>query len=132
AFTDRPFSGNPAAVVVLPGPADEAWMRGVAAEMNLSETAFLHPEEDGFRLRWLTPKTEVKLCGHATLASAHALFGSGRVPRQAEARFHTHSGLLTARLDGELISLDFPARPVSAGDPPPGLAAALGVEPRWV
>lgn len=69
AFTEKPFAGNPAAVCIMERPADEAWMRNVAAEMNLSETAFLHPENEGWRLRWLTPKVEVDLCGHATLAS---------------------------------------------------------------
>jgi PhzF family phenazine biosynthesis protein len=71
AFTDRAYGGNPAAVLVLPEPADDRWMQAVAMEMNLAETAFLHPEADGFRLRWFTPQTEVDLCGHATLASAH-------------------------------------------------------------
>jgi PhzF family phenazine biosynthesis protein len=139
AFTDRPFAGNPAAVCVMAGPADEGWMRDVAREMNLSETAFLHPEADGYRLRWFTPATEVKLCGHATLASAHVLWESGRLPQDAVARFHTHSGLLTARRPSGpasggagWIALDFPARPVSEGPAPAGLAAALGVEPRFV
>ncbi len=77
AFTDRPFAGNPAAVCLLPGPRDEGWMQQVGTEMNLSETAFLHPEADGYRLRWFTPKVEVDLCGHATLASAHALWDTG-------------------------------------------------------
>jgi len=73
AFTDTPFAGNPAAVCLLDGPADEAWMQALAGEMNLSETAYLYPVEDGFNLRWFTPAAEVDLCGHATLASAHAL-----------------------------------------------------------
>ena len=77
AFTSTPFAGNPAAVCLLDSPAPEAWMQSVAAEMNLSETAFLHPEQDGFRLRWFTPKKEVRLCGHATLASAHVLWETG-------------------------------------------------------
>jgi PhzF family phenazine biosynthesis protein len=132
AFTDRPFAGNPGAVCVLPGPADERWMRAVAAEMNLSETAFLHPEDDGYRLRWFTPTVEVNLCGHGTLASAHVLWESERVPRQAEIRFATRSGLLTARRDGAFIELDFPAATVTSCPSPAGLAAALGAEPRWV
>src|SRR5437762_12425137 len=74
AFADRPFAGNPAAVCLLPGPRPDAWMRQVAAEMNLSETAFVHPEREGFRLRWFTPAVEVALCGHATLAAAHVLW----------------------------------------------------------
>src|SRR4051812_48030336 len=92
AFADRPFAGNPAAVCVLPGPADENWMREVAREMNLSETAFLHREGDGaFALRWLTPAVEVDLCGHATLASAHVLWSEGHLPSSEEARFRTRS-----------------------------------------
>src|SRR5579871_2166625 len=92
AFTSKPFAGNPAAVCVLPAPADEDWMRNVAREMNLSETAFLHPENNGYRLRWLTPAIEVDLCGHATLASAHVLWEDGHLAINAESRFHTRSG----------------------------------------
>jgi PhzF family phenazine biosynthesis protein len=132
AFTDRPFAGNPAAVCVLEGPADDAWMKNVAREMNLSETAFLHPEGDGYRLRWLTPTIEVKLCGHATLASAHVLWESGRVPAEATIRFHSLSGVLTASRRDGLITLDFPGKAVEACPPPANLAAALGAEPRWV
>jgi PhzF family phenazine biosynthesis protein len=128
AFTDRPFAGNPAAVCVLERAADERWMRAVAAEMNLSETAFLHPEGDGHRLRWLTPVVEVELCGHATLASAHVLWESGRLAPDQQARFHTRSGLLTAERDGARITLDFPQRRVERIDGMPGLAAALGTE----
>src|SRR5437763_387561 len=112
AFTDRPFAGNPAGVCPLDRPADDDWMQRVAAEMNLSETAFLHPEDDGFRLRWFTPAIEVVLCGHATLASAHVLWETGRLPSGEPARFHTRSGLLTATRDGGEIALDFPAVPV--------------------
>jgi PhzF family phenazine biosynthesis protein len=135
AFTDRPFAGNAGAVCVLSRPADEAWMRAVAREMNLSETAFLHPEPggDGYRLRWFTPAVEINLCGHGTLASAHALWESERVPRESEIRFHTHSGLLTANRDGSFINLDFPAIAVAPCSAPAGLVAALGgAEPRWV
>jgi PhzF family phenazine biosynthesis protein len=126
AFTDRPFSGNPAAVCVLPHAADERWMRAVAAEMNLSETAFLHPEGDGYRLRWLTPAIEVDLCGHATLASAHVLWERGRLAPDERARFYTRSGLLTAERDGARIVLDFPVLHVERCDEVPGLADALG------
>jgi predicted PhzF superfamily epimerase YddE/YHI9 len=112
AFTDRPFAGNPAAVCVMPAPRDERWMQDVAREMNLSETAFLHREEDGYRLRWFTPAVEVDLCGHATLASAHVLWSEGHLPFDAPARFHTRSGLLTALREGEWIELDFPSKPV--------------------
>jgi PhzF family phenazine biosynthesis protein len=112
AFTDRPFAGNPAAICVMPAPRDERWMQDVAREMNLSETAFLHREEDGYRLRWFTPAVEVDLCGHATLASAHVLWSEGHLPPEAPARFHTRSGLLTAARDGDWIELDFPSKPV--------------------
>src|ERR1700754_4569209 len=96
AFTDTPFRGNPAAVCLTPGPVDDAWMKALAREMNLSETAFLHPVDDGFSLRWLTPAVEVDLCGHATLASAHVLWEDGVIPPGTPARFQTRSGLLTA------------------------------------
>lgn len=133
AFTDRPFGGNPAAVCLLPGPRDPEWMQLVAREMNLSETAFVHPAEEGsWGLRWFTPTVEVELCGHATLASAHVLWETGLLPVEATARFHTLSGLLTAeRREGE-IELDFPARSAAPVEPPPGLAEALGVAPRFV
>jgi PhzF family phenazine biosynthesis protein len=133
AFADRPFAGNPAAVCVLPAPRDEG-MQSVAREMNLSETAFLHPENGGYRLRWFTPGAEVALCGHATLASAHVLWEDGLLPRDGQARFHTKSGLLTADRRGDWIELDFPATPPAAATAPPGLIAALRVAspPRWV
>jgi PhzF family phenazine biosynthesis protein len=110
AFTHRPFSGNPAAVCLLAQPADEAWMRLVAREMNLSETAFLHPIEDGWSLRWFTPMVEVKLCGHATLASAFTLWETGALKSEEAARFHTLSGWLICRRDGDWIEMDFPAK----------------------
>src|SRR5690349_19395687 len=94
AFTDKPFAGNPAAVCVLPQARDASWMQAVAREMNLSETAFLAPHPDGYHLRWFTPVVEVPLCGHATLASAHALWEEGHLGPHEQARFHTHSGLL--------------------------------------
>src|SRR6266536_448750 len=99
AFTSEPFRGNPAAVCVLEEERDAAWMQSVAAEMNLSETAFLRPRSDGgFDLRWFTPAVEVDLCGHATLVSAHVLWESGRLASDQPARFHTRSGLLKAAL----------------------------------
>jgi PhzF family phenazine biosynthesis protein len=132
AFADRPFAGNPAAVCVLEAPREERWMQQVAAEMNLSETAFLHPLDDGWRLRWFTPQVEVELCGHATLAAAHVLWEEGRLAAGAEARFHTASGLLRAMREGAWIRMDFPAAPADAAPVPPGLAEALGAEPVWV
>ncbi len=129
AFTNRPFAGNPAGVCVLDGPADATWMQQVASEMNLAETAFLHPDGDTFHLRWFTPELEVDLCGHATLASAHVLWSEGHLPPEAQARFQTRSGLLTADRRGDWIELDFPAEPASPVAPPAHLIGALGVEP---
>ena len=132
AFTDRPFAGNPAAVCLLPAPADARWMQDVAREMNLSETAFLVRQSDGFDLRWFTPAVEVDLCGHATLASAHVLWGDGHLAPETEARFHTRSGLLTADRRGDWIELDFPATRAEPAAAPAGLTAAVGVTPRFV
>jgi PhzF family phenazine biosynthesis protein len=133
AFTSEPFGGNPAAVCVLPGPAPEAWMRRVAGEMNLSETAFLHRIDDGFALRWFTPTVEVDLCGHATLASAHVLWQDGHLAAGATARFHTRSGILTAGRRAGRIVLDFPAKLAEPAEPPAPLLPALGVvEARWI
>jgi predicted PhzF superfamily epimerase YddE/YHI9 len=126
AFTAAPFHGNPAAVCLLDRPADEQWMKDVAREMSLSETAFLHPIEGGFSLRWLTPAVEVKLCGHATLASAFALWHTGAARPADPIRFHTKSGWLACRRDGEWIEMDFPAVACTPCPPPPGLAEALG------
>lgn len=132
AFTPRPFAGNPAAVLVLPAPREAAWMQLVAREFNLSETAFLVRRADGFDLRWFTPEVEVELCGHATLASAHTIWELGLLPPGETARFHTESGVLLARRDGEWIELDFPARIQQAAAPPVGLVEALGVTPVYV
>ena len=128
AFTSKPFAGNPAAVCVLPAAPNEEWMRDVAREMNLSETAFLHPENGGYRLRWLTPTVEVDLCGHATLASAHVLWEDGHIPADAEARFHTRSGLLTCKRTGGWIEMNFPVKLAEPAQAPSQLADALGAE----
>ena len=130
AFTDKPFSGNPAAVCVLPGERPDAWMQQVGAEMNLPETAFVLKQDDGFRLRWFTPKVEVDLCGHATLASAHVLWEEGHAKSEEIIRFHTR--VLTASRKGVFIELDFPLIPEDPAAEPPGLAEALGVKPRYV
>lgn len=133
AFADRQFAGNPAAVCILPGPAPDAWMRDVAREMNLAETAFLHPIEDDWSLRWFTPAVEVDLCGHATLASAHVLWQDGHIRRDTEARFHSRSGVLTARREADRIVLDFPAKPAKENAAPPELLRSLGIaKARWV
>jgi PhzF family phenazine biosynthesis protein len=137
AFTDRPFAGNPAGVVVLDSdafPSDE-WMRNVAAEVNHAETAFVHRLPTGqdadWALRWFTPLVEVALCGHATLATTHVLNQSGYLDRPA--RYRTLSGVLTASAEaGGLITLDFPTAPLSRADADPELVAALGVEHRAV
>jgi PhzF family phenazine biosynthesis protein len=135
AFTAEAFKGNPAAVCLLDRSRPDEWMQRVAAEMNLSETAFVVPRsiiDDGFDLRWFTPAVEVPLCGHATLASAHALWEMGKLTAGEEARFHTLSGLLTARRAGARIELDFPALPVNEATLPDEILQALGVKPRYV
>jgi PhzF family phenazine biosynthesis protein len=129
AFTDKPFAGNPAAVCLLPQPAEEAWMQNVAREMNLSETAFLVREDDAYRLRWFTPAAEVALCGHATLASAHWLWESGAAEAGQPIAFETKSGRLTAMQSGRWIGLDFPAKPAADAEAAPALARALGATP---
>lgn len=131
AFTDEPFSGNPAGVCLLSQPEEKEWMQAVAREMNLSETAFLVPRLEGFELRWFTPATEVDLCGHATLASAHVLWETGIAPQGDPIRFQTRSGILAARQAEDRIVLDFPATPAHEAEPPPGLTGALGVVPVW-
>lgn len=128
AFTNQPFHGNPAAVCVLDAPRDAAWMQLVAREMNLSETAFLHPIEGGWSLRWFTPAVEVKLCGHATLASAFVMWETGVLRADETVCFHTLSGLLTCRRAGEWIEMDFPAKVCAQCAPPEGLTESLGCE----
>jgi PhzF family phenazine biosynthesis protein len=129
AFTDRLFSGNPAAVCLLDQEPGAAWMQSVAAEMNLSETAFVRPLSDGFELHWFTPAVEVDLCGHATLASAHALWEAGVVASHEAIRFHTRSGVLTVLREGGKIALDFPAMPAHECALSQELIDALGAEP---
>ena len=130
AFTSRAFGGNPAAVCLLDSPADPRWMQQVASEMNLAETAFVVSQGPSFGLRWFTPEVEVALCGHATLASAHALWETGRVPGAAAIAFETLSGTLRARQDGDRIAIELPVRPVSPCAAPPALIEALGATPR--
>lgn len=128
AFTDHPFSGNPAAICLLDNERNVDWMQAVAAEMNLSETAFLLEQDDGFSLRWFTPTTEVDLCGHATLAAAHVLWEQRLLTPETEARFHTRSGLLLATHRNGVIELDFPATQAEPVAEPSGLLAALGLD----
>jgi PhzF family phenazine biosynthesis protein len=132
AFTDKHFAGNPAAVCILTDQRPDSWMQQVGAEMNLSETAFLLKREDGYSLRWFTPKVEVDLCGHATLASAHILWEEGQAKPDETIRFHTRSGVLTASRNGSFIELDFPLIPEEPAAPPPGVAEALGVDFKYV
>jgi PhzF family phenazine biosynthesis protein len=132
AFTNVPFRGNPAAVCILPAPQPAEWMQKIAAEMNLSETAFLVKQENGYHLRWFTPATEVPLCGHATLASAHVLWSEGHLPPAEAAFFHTQSGLLIADKQGEWIELNFPANHSEEIVSFPELSEALGVPVKLV
>ena len=128
AFAERAFAGNPAAVVPLGAEPDATWMQSFAREMNLSETAYFWPQGDALRLRWFTPAVEVRLCGHATLASAHVLWESGKLAPHDSARFETLSGRLTCtRRDDGAIEMEFPARPSPAVAPPRGMLEALGV-----
>ncbi len=131
AFADRPFAGNPAAVYLLPAWRDDRWLQLVAREMNLSETAFLAQNADGFDLRWFTPAVEVDLCGHATLASAHVLWTQGHSDA-SELRFATRSGTLKASRLGGQIELDFPATSAVPAEPAPNLLEALGAKAVFV
>ncbi|OBZ16586.1 PhzF family phenazine biosynthesis protein [Bacillus sp. FJAT-26390] len=131
AFTNERFKGNPAAVCLLEQPQPESWLQQVASEMNLSETAFIVPRPDGYDLRWFTPVGEVDLCGHATLATAHVLWESGKLPPDQMASFMTKSGRLTARRDGAWIVMDFPAEPPEAAIAPEELVQGLGLIPRY-
>ncbi len=130
AFSDTPFSGNSAAVLLLPQARDARWMQLVAREMNLAETAFLVRCNGAFDLRWFTPTTEVDLCGHATLAAAHALWEADELDADAAAHFDTRSGRLSAVRDGDWIQLDLPALPAEPCEPPAGLAELLGAPVR--
>jgi PhzF family phenazine biosynthesis protein len=133
AFASAPFTGNPAAVVLLDTMRPDRWLQAVATEMKQSETAFILPQADGFSLRWFTPTAEVDLCGHATLASAHYLFEENHLGSTAAARFHTRSGVLTAHRSGDGdITLDFPALTSEPIPAPPGLVAALGITPKEI
>lgn len=135
AFADRPFAGNPAAVCVLASELPADLMQAIAAENNLSETAFVVLRDGACGLRWFTPAVEVDLCGHATLAAAHVLkhhFGH----TAAVLRFATLSGELTVSQEAGRLVLDFPARPASPCEPPPALLTGLGLDadtpPVWV
>ena len=134
AFVAPGLAGNPAGVVLLDEPRDDAWRAAVAAELGYSETAFLEATGPGaWNLRWFTPAVEVDLCGHATLASSHVLWERGRLAEGRAARFATRSGELVAvRLPDGRIELDLPVDPVRPIEPPTGLSAALGCQPVFV
>ncbi len=132
AFTGPSCAGNAAAVCVLDRVHEDAWLQQVAREMNQAATAFVLPQTDGYSLRWFSPKVELELCGHGTLASAYTLWEQGYLAREARARFFTRAGLLTAQWEGEWIELDFPAKPEEASAALPALGKGLGVEPLYV
>jgi PhzF family phenazine biosynthesis protein len=133
AFGNGPFTGNPAGVVVLNQELDSNWMQDVAMEVNQAETAFVWPESDGrWGLRWFTPTIEVGLCGHATLAAAHALWESGQVARQDPVRFTTQAGELVCRAEDGLVAMDFPSEEPNEADPPYDIAPLLGFDPVWM
>jgi PhzF family phenazine biosynthesis protein len=131
AFTEKPFAGNPAAICILNDTRPAAWMQSVAAEMNLSETAFIRRLGTDFELRWFTPTTEVDLCGHATLASAHVMWGEGFVREDESVRFQTKSGTLTCSRAAGAIEMDFPAIPIAEELAPPSIIDALGIRPTY-
>lgn len=126
AFTQKPFSGNPAAVCILNDIIPDSLMQKIAFEMNLAETAFVLKQDDGYSLRWMTPVSEVDLCGHATLASAHIMWQNGVCPMTESIRFHTRSGVLTAEYNNGEITLNFPAIPQKEISCPPELITAIG------
>jgi len=136
SFATAPLAGNPAAVFLLPAERDAAWCQAIAAEMKQTDTAFVVPPADAdgtWALRWFTPTSEVDLCGHATLASAHVMWEDGLVPEGSPIRFSSRSGLLIATQAGDgVVELDLPAEPMSPVDDVPGLAEALGASIRWL
>jgi len=128
AFTNRLFAGNPAAVCPLQEwPADPV-LQSIAAENNLSETAFFSGRDGEYRLRWFTPAAEIDLCGHATLASAYVIFRYLE-PTLGRAEFQTRSGILTVEKQGDLLAMDFPARPADPCPPPEAMTEGLGISP---
>ena len=132
SFSGNPFHGNPAGVCILAGQQPDEWMQNVALEMNLSETAFLLKEGSAYRLRWFTPRIEVDLCGHATLASAHILWESRREARESQLLFNSRSGLLKANYNNGWIELNFPKATIRQAEPPAGMLDALGVDALFV
>ena len=132
AFTDVAFKGNPAAVCILKKPISDDYMQNVASEINLSETAYLLKQNGIYGLRWFTPTSEIDLCGHATLASAHILWEKGHLDRSEQAKFNTNSGILIARKIDDFIEMDFPVEEAEESPCPPELIEALSVNPVYV
>ncbi len=131
AFTDRVFGGNPAAICPLTSWLDDDTLQAIALENNLSETAYIVPDGDGYRLRWFTPAYEVDLCGHATLATASLLLDRLE-PGRASVTFETQSGTLVVRRDGDMLAMNFPSRPPQPVDAPAALDSAMGIVPTEV
>ena len=132
AFADGPFRGNPAAVCLLDVARSAEWMQALAAELNLPATVFVEDRRGPFGVRWFSPVAELALCGHGTLAAAHVLWETARLPRAAPARFATRSGELAAVSRDGWIALEMPAEIATAASPPVGLLEAIGVKARWV
>jgi PhzF family phenazine biosynthesis protein len=133
SFAQPPFTGNPAAVCLLTEPAEDTWRQRIAGKVNLAATAFVEPRPDGFGLRWFSPRVELTLCGHGTLAAAHVLWEEGLLDAPDQARFQTVAGILTAQREGPWIQMDFPAEPESeAFDALEDLSRALGLRPDYV
>lgn len=129
AFAVKPFKGNPAAVFLLESAREDSWLQAVAEEINLPETAFLLPKGHDYQLRWFTPTTEVGLCGHATIASAHILYEFGFYDLDETINFHTRSGIISSTINRGTIELDMPRLSIKASPMPDGLLNILGTEP---
>lgn len=129
AFTDQSFKGNPAGVCILEKDAPEEWMQNVAAEMNLSETAFITPDDKAFKIRFFSPEAEIPLCGHATLSSAHILYETGVVEKNKEIIFLSKAGKLTIRYEDGWITMNFPSYQVKPVKIPDGIAKIIGITP---
>jgi len=129
AFTAEPFKGNPAGVCILEKDASDEWMQNVAAEMNLSETAFLTPDHQDFRIRYFTPAAEIPLCGHATLSSAHILYEKGLSDKLREVALHSKAGKLSVRYDAGWITMNFPSYPVKPVKIQEGIENIIGIVP---
>jgi PhzF family phenazine biosynthesis protein len=132
AFTDKSFAGNPAGVCILPKAVTDEWMLKIASEINCAETAFLLRQDGGCQVRSFTPRTEVTLFGHATLASAHILWQEGFVQPNEEARFTMKSGTLVAKRIGKWVEMDFSSKQAKTAEAPPNLTKALGVTAKYV